>query len=504
MVVIVTLECRRDASHDPSQSGLCAKSRAIPNPLNPVTTYGTLCRVDTETLYEIARYREFERPDDLIDRIQLLREPGGPLSVRYADGRDIPCAEDDPLAVIASNHDLHTVRPHELTHIQSTKDLRADLPLVLRALDKEVHGEEYEVFVDYEFWGVIGAADRMWVLPSDCYEPDFVDEWARISFIETGSRTSGLDTGYLGMITPTLVADFCNLDGEDARITVCQRDDDAKILADWLLKGHFSKYFATQELIVQLFMEAVKFHRTSVEMRGDRLAAGVVPYGNFGTSPTAEWSLDLKLNTDVRDAVLARLLAHGGQITAVVEGALNPDSVIGRARATALKELGEPKDDEDEDEDQYDDDDDWDDDENDDPDAPWNQSAVERLPKAISPGEIPVQFWRRVAGEAKPIAYDFVFSWSGDRAADWSYGISPDNADVSARQFSSGTATWADGVNVHLTYSSPDSGLDGEATLSAAAPMLMNPSSDDYMKRPVSWVDLAMRIIAFLAELRRE
>jgi hypothetical protein len=118
---------------------------------------------------------------------------------------------------------------------------------------------------------------------------------------------------------------------------------------------------------------------------------------------------------------------------------------------------------------------------------------------------VPVQFWRRLAGEAKPIAFDLVFGWGGEREADWSYGISADNADVPANRFASfrGTATWTDGVNVHLTYSSPDSGLDGEATLNDAAPMLMHSSSDDYMKRPTSWVDLAMRIIAFLRGLPR-
>ncbi|MGV0734567.1 hypothetical protein, partial [Mycolicibacter sinensis] len=374
--------------------------------------------MDAETLYEIARYREYELPDELIDRIQLVRDPDGSLSVRYADGRETPCSEEDPLAVIVANQDLHTVRPNELTHIKGTEEIRAELPLVLRALDAEVHGESYEVCVDYQYWGVIDAADRMWVLPSDCYELDFVDEWARISFIETGSMTSGLDTAYLGMITPTLVADFCNLDGESAQITVSRRDDDAKILADWLLDGHFSKYFCTQELIVQLFMEAVKFHRTTVEMRGDRLAAGVVPYGNFGTSPTAEWSLALKLGTDVRDGVLERFRARGGQIAAIVDGGLNPDSAIGRARAAALKGLGEP---------QHDDDDD--------PNAPWNQSAVERLPEVITPGEVPIQFWHRLSDEAKPIAFDFVFSWGGEREADWSYGISPDNADVPENRF---------------------------------------------------------------------
>lgn len=487
----------------PSLKAAVHEIREVSNPLNPVTTYGTLRSVDTETLYEIARYREYERPDDLIDRIQLVRNPDGSLNVRYADGRETLCAEDDPLTVIATNQDLHTVRPNELTHIQGTKEIRAELPLVLRALDAEVHGEKYEVCVDYESWGVIGAADRMWVLPSDCYELDFIDEWARISFIETGSMTSGTDTAHLGMITPTLVADFCNLDGESARITVSRREDDAKILADWLLDGHFSQYFCTHELIVQLFMEAVKFHQTTVVMSGQRLAAGVVPYGDFGTSPTAEWSLDLKLGTDVRDDVLEKLRARGGHIAAIVDGGLNPDSAIGRARATALKELGEPQNDDDEDQD--DEDEDWDD-EDDDPEAPWNRSAVERLPKVISPGEIPVRFWRRVAGQAKPIAFDLVFSWGGEREANWSYGPSTDNADVPANRFASfqGAATWTDGMNVHLTYSSPDSGLGGETTLNAAAPMLISPSSDVFMKIPMAWVDLAMKIIAFLRELDRE
>ena len=34
--------------------------------------------------------------------------------------------------------------------------------------------------------------------------------------------------------------------------------------------------------------------------------------------------------------------------------------------------------------------------------------------------------------------------------------------------------------------------------MSAAAPMMMNPESDEYMKRPMSWVDLALKITGFL------
>lgn len=449
-----------------------------------------------EAIYEIVRYRENEGLDELIDRIQLTRDPDGSLTLRHDDGRKTSSSGDDARAVIAANQDLHGVRPNERTRVRGTKEIRAELPLLLRALDTDVYGEDYEVWVDDEPWGVVSADDRMWVLPSDGYELNFIDRWASASFIETGSMTSGLDRTALGMITPTLVADFCDLDGESPRITISRRDDDATTIANWLLNGNLSEYFGTPELLVQLFTEAAKGSGSVSEISGSRLAAGIVLDGDFGTSPTALWSLDLELSADVRDRVLDRLRERGGCIAEIVEGATNPDSALARARAVELKELNEQ---DGLDDDSGDEDDDWDD-EDDDPDAPWNQSAVERLPRVISPGDVPVRLWRRFVGESKPIAFDFLFRWGGERTADWSYGVSPDNADVSPSRFPSfqGTATWTDGVNVQLTYSSLNSRLSGETKLSAAAPMMMNPESDEYMKRPMSWVDLALKITGFL------
>jgi hypothetical protein len=40
--------------------------------------------------------------------------------------------------------------------------------------------------------------------------------------------------------------------------------------------------------------------------------------------------------------------------------------------------------------------------------------------------------------------------------------------------------------------------LEGDKLLKAAAPTVMDPQSDERMKRPTAWVDLASRIINFL------
>jgi hypothetical protein len=99
--------------------------------------------------------------------------------------------------------------------------------------------------------------------------------------------------------------------------------------------------------------------------------------------------------------------------------------------------------------------------------------------------------------------FDFIFTWPGGRAVQWRFGISPDDSgeiDLAPRRIAPfhGTASWDNGVDVALTYSSPKFALEGDELLKGAAPTLMDPQSDERMRRPTLWADLASRIINFL------
>ena len=234
-------------------------------------------------------------------------------------------------------------------------------------------------------------------------------------------------------------------------------------------------------------------------MPGSQLAAGAEKYLGWGDLDSSEWTLELNLKPDVVDAVLDLLAERSPRLSEIVTAARDPRSTEAEKRRAALKDLED-----DEDEDEYDEEEE--DEYDDDPDAPWNDSPVSRLPKAITPGKIPIQIWRWYEGLRKPVGFDFIFTWGGKREVEWSYGISPDNPDKpdlwgkSIAPFR-GKATWANGADVQLTYSSPYRSLSGEATLDGAAPTLMDPRSDERMSRPMVWVDFANKIISFIDDL---
>ncbi|MEI8084117.1 MAG: hypothetical protein WCI74_19940, partial [Actinomycetes bacterium] len=111
----------------------------------------------------------------------------------------------------------------------------------------------------------------------------------------------------------------------------------------------------------------------------------------------------------------------------------------------------------------------------------------------------PVQLWRSYERRHWSVGFDFVFNWAGGRDAEWRCELSPDNPKLPAWDASfRGRASWADGVNVQLSYASTDSRLQGEETLESVAPTMMDPTSIERLKRPGIWVDFASSIVNFL------
>jgi len=176
-----------------------------------------------------------------------------------------------------------------------------------------------------------------------------------------------------------------------------------------------------------------------------------------------------------------------------VTAATNPDSPQGRLRRAAVEALGEwalkfdepePVENADREDDELDEDD-----PDDDPNARWNRDPVELLPSVIEPGRISMEFWNNDSN-GNPVAYDFVFTWDGGRKADWYYDISMSNDGMSVMSSApiGGTATWENGVDVHVTVQSSDFDLDEEVTLGGIAP------KDDATSEPRTWVDLGYAI----------
>jgi len=128
----------------------------------------------------------------------------------------------------------------------------------------------------------------------------------------------------------------------------------------------------------------------------------------------------------------------------------------------------------------------------DDPEAPWNRDPAENLPEVIKPGPIFIELWK-TGFKGEPLVFNFEFTWSGGREAEWFYDISTSNPGMSVMSSApfTGTASWKRGTAVRITYDSPDFGLEGKETFPDSAP------KDDALSKPGTWVNLAQSIASY-------
>ena len=486
--------------------------------------------MDADFTYVIERFDVNGDKESLIEHAELIRMNGTLMysvggEYRVLDARDVPSA-------IAGEPVLNEIRANQITRITAEGPGYDELPFVLRVpgnpddfdetrwsktLADEHTSENWVVqpgrfrvaYVNDFRWCPFPTPDGPRMLPEAWPTAYLSPTWGHLTFSENGGMVSGQDELFIGLATERVVAACyypdCTIDASEHDVTLWRRGstaaDDAKVIVDWLIDWMPATWFGEEEMFVQLFVEAAVNGYNASPVSGSRLSAGLPTAPFIGGNDTSEWNLDLDLPDPAVSIALDLIADRSPLMAEIVTAARDPRSPEAQKRRAALQDY----DAEDEDEQgEWDDEDEDEDGDEDDPDAPWSHSAVERLPKIITPGEITIQLWRHI-GEVKPVAFDFVFTWDGKRIVDWDYGISPDNPVLPAHphaQFQ-GTAKWSNGVDVELTYISLVTKVSGEAMLNGAAPTVMDPKSDDSMSRPTLWVDLAIKIAALLDALPR-
>ena len=487
--------------------------------------------MNADFTYVIERFDVSGDKEALIEHAELIRMKGTLMcSVggedRVLDARDVSSA-------IAAEPVLNEIRANQITRITAEGPGYDELPFVLRVpgdpddfdearWSKTLAGEHTSenwvvqpgrfrvAYVNDFRWCPFPTPHGPRMLPEAWPTAYLSPTWGHLTFVENGGMVSGQDELFIGLATERVVAACyypdCTVDASEHEVTLWRRGSDAahdaQIFVDWLLDWIPATWFREEEMFVQLFVEAAVNGYNGSPVSGSRLSAGLPTAPFMGGNDTSEWNLELDLPSPAVSIALDLIAVRSPLLAEIVTAARDPHSPEAQKRRAALQ-IDDAEDEEEQGE--WDDDADEDGDEaGDDPDAPWSHSAVERLPKVITPGEIVIQLWRHI-GEATPVAFDLVFTWGGKRVVDWHYGISPDNPIVPTHphpQFQ-GTANWANGVDVELTYSSLVTQLSGEAMLNGAAPTVMDPKSDESMSRPILWVDLAIKIASFLGGLPR-
>ncbi|MGW8815549.1 hypothetical protein [Gordonia terrae] len=305
-------------------------------------------------VYEIARYTGDHENSHLIERIALRRHDDH--LVRLASGepdKPIP-TPSQPESVIAGDSQLHMVHVLELTTITAEPELAALLPLVLQAEgvgDETLGRDEWEVTINgasHSPYATAAGAYRL--LPDDGFSAVAFDTpWVSVSFIETGSMTSGTDVATLGLVTPSVVAAVTELDphvgADDVPVQLWRRGDakdDARVVVDWLTNNGLVDYLTTpSEMLIQLFVDAAINPSGPETVRwGNYLAARFADEGEVGSGPSARWSLDLNLSPETLTLTLDLLAAGDPEVAHIVEAARDPESPAGQKRRALLEDLG--------------------------------------------------------------------------------------------------------------------------------------------------------------------
>lgn len=260
-----------------------------------------------------------------------------------------------------------------MTRLETTPEATDDLPFVLSVsgsgedLDESrwadakwsehfdgtdsVEREAYRVlYVNGSRWGAFETTHGLRMLPEDNSGTGWVGQpllsrrWGELSFIETGSMTSGTDRAEIGLATDTAVVCFTNPDEESDVLELDHRENDAEAIVTWLLNGALTSRYdfgwggdERIPLLAQLFVEASLNGRNGERIQGSWLAAGIASDDSFGVSDSAEWTLRLNLEPDVTEAVLERLAEQSIKLREIVTAGRDPDSPAGQARRAAVE-----------------------------------------------------------------------------------------------------------------------------------------------------------------------
>lgn len=326
--------------------------------------------MNSEVVFEIARYAVNADKEVLLERLQLITQDGA-LFQSAPDGTKRACEGSDSTAVVAKDADLNEVRANQVTRIAGSRSLMEQLPLLLTLpgdaadadewsdamLDKHIaqstaDKDMYRVaYIGDERWYAYETVDGLKMLPENTSiawqgEPAMKRIIGHLSFSEEGSMTSGTDMSTLGLITETVVAAFTHLDSYTDSLKIWSRDDDADTLVGWIMNGDIASHYSYGRdddgaaMLAQLVVEAGLSEDKGVSIQGDALAAGVTQYGDtMGSSPTGRWRLSLGVDNPTIELALDRISETSSRLADIVTAGLRPESAQGRARAAALQEL---------------------------------------------------------------------------------------------------------------------------------------------------------------------
>ena len=317
--------------------------------------------------YKISRFGVSAETEVLMQHSELVREHGA-LILRVDGEADRTLKTTHVASAIAEESTLNEIRANQITRITAGGAALDLLPFTLRVpgdpddFDETLWSKTLADEHTYENWvvqpgrcRVAYVNDDRWcpwptddgprMLPEDWPTVRLSSTWARLTFTETASMTSGLDEITLGLVTPGVVAACRDPDSGSLKVATWKRtgepSDDAQIVVEWLLDwvpGFYTRSDGFKALMTQLYVEAELHDRSGDELSGGALAAGWKTGLGFGDTDTSEWTLELAMPGNAGSIALDVIAESNERLSAIITAAHQPDSPEGRARHAALEQ----------------------------------------------------------------------------------------------------------------------------------------------------------------------
>jgi hypothetical protein len=135
----------------------------------------------------------------------------------------------------------------------------------------------------------------------------------------------------------------------------------------------------------------------------------------------------------------------------------------------------------------------------DDPDYEDEEPTTpDRIPELIEPGRMKFTFWS-IDENGGEVGTDVILTWDGEQEVEWYEDISPETEGLSVMSSAPfrGTASWPNGRDVAVTYSSSEFRMAGEDVLKKAAPISMSGDTRDVDE----WTQFAQEIVELVEGL---
>jgi biotin operon repressor len=323
--------------------------------------------MDEPFTFTISRFGVSADTEMLMQHAELVRADGA-LILRVDGEADRTLRTTDVASAIAEESTLSEIRANQITRITAAGAALNLLPLTLcvpgdpddfdetlwsKTLANEHTYQNWVVqpgrcrvaYVNDDRWCPWPTTDGPRMLPEDWPTVRLFSTWARLTFTETASMTSGLDEITLGLVTPGVVAACRDPDSGSLKVATWKRTgeptDDAQIVVEWLLDwvpGFYTRSDGFKALMTQLYVEAELHGRSGDELSGGALAAGWKTGLGFGDTDTSEWTLELATPGNAGSIALDLIADMNERLSAIVTAARDPASPEGRARQAVLEQ----------------------------------------------------------------------------------------------------------------------------------------------------------------------